>query len=126
MVVPGSSALTNGEDSKDRARITSSARPISRGRSIDPLVDGGGLARSQLIEQARSALARGEAETALAPLLEHRQAFPEGRLTEERDALEIQALVALGRVDEATSRAAAFRENHPTSLLRPAIDALVR
>ena len=82
-------------------------------------------AERSLVEQSRSALARGDAAAALAALAEHRQSFPDGRLSEERDALEIQALVARDQMDEAQSRAAAFRENYPTSLLRPAIDMLV-
>lgn len=59
----------------------------------------------------------------LGAVAQHRQQFPHGRLTEEREALAIRALLALGRTEGARQRAAAFRVNYPNSFLIPALDS---
>lgn len=81
-----------------------------------------GVERS-LIDQARTALGRSNAAGALEALQRHAAQFPHGQLVEERDALEVVALSAAGRGDEAKAKAEAFRRVHPSSLLQPAVDA---
>jgi hypothetical protein len=76
-----------------------------------------------LLEMARTALARGQAEDALQALERHAASFPRGRLAEEREVLAIQSLVALGRPADAKARASRFRHLFPTSILQPAVDA---
>jgi hypothetical protein len=76
-----------------------------------------------LLDPARAALARGDAVSALAATRVHEQRFANGALTEEREAIGIQALVLEGRVAEARARAARFAEMHPDSLVLPAIQA---
>jgi hypothetical protein len=76
-----------------------------------------------MLDDARSSLATGEAAKALSRLEEHRRRFPHGQLGEEREALAIQTLVALGRHDEARARAARFRDSVPNSLFLPAVEA---
>ena len=71
-----------------------------------------------LVEAAQSALARGQAATALEHAAEHAQQFPQGRLAAEREALAIRALLRLGRVDAARQRTEAFDARWPGSLLR--------
>ncbi len=78
-----------------------------------------------LIEQATSALSRGQGEQALAACARHAEQFPAGQLAEERESLAIRALAALGRGDEARARAAAFRSRFPDSLLLEAVNAAV-
>jgi outer membrane protein assembly factor BamD (BamD/ComL family) len=76
-----------------------------------------------LVEQARSALARGQPKAALEVLLRHQHDWPLGQLVEEREALWILALVADGRKDEARGRAELFRERYPKSILLRSINS---
>jgi hypothetical protein len=79
-----------------------------------------------LITRAQNALARGRVEGALEALREHENRFARGQFSQERDAMTIQALAKLGRVDEARTRADAFRKKYPQSMLNRAIDAALR
>lgn len=72
---------------------------------------------------ARTALGRGDGEHALRATEEHARAFPHGVLSEEREAMSIQALRLLHRDYEASARLDRFRARFPTSLLRPALEA---
>jgi hypothetical protein len=67
-----------------------------------------------LVRQAHDALREGRPAVALERMDEHRRAYPNGALSEERDALRVGALCALGRSD-AQAEAHAFLVNHPTS-----------
>lgn len=94
------------------------AAPIDSGEHL--------RAESALLDVARSALARGEAAPALAAVDRHAATFPSGILREEREALGIKALLLAGRVDQASARAARFREQYPTSVFRAALDSALR
>jgi hypothetical protein len=78
-----------------------------------------------LIDMARTAVARGQWDAALATIERHAHEFPKGRMWEEREWLRIQALLAAGRNDEARQRAASFRKTFPHSFLLPALDKLM-
>lgn len=78
-----------------------------------------------LITRAQSALARGRAGEALEALSEHQRRFAGGQFVEEREAMSIQALVRLGRMDAARARAERFRARFPASMLRRAVEAAV-
>jgi len=81
------------------------------------------LARERaLLDPARKSMAQGEPALALQRTEQHRQQFPHGHLTEEREALGIRALLALGRANEARQRAQAFRVAYPNSFLLPAVE----
>ncbi len=82
-------------------------------------------AERALLDMARSALARGQAAGSLTTLDQHRREFPRGRLSEEREGLAVQALVASGRMDEARTRVERFRRSYPKSLMLPALQGLV-
>jgi len=75
-----------------------------------------------LIEIARTALARGRIDGALVTLRRHARQYPKGQLGEERDGLLIQALVAKGDHAQARERALRFRRQHPASLFLPAVE----
>lgn len=77
------------------------ARPAA-----EPTMDGV-LREAKLVAKARSNLAR-DPSRALALAEEAERDFPQGQLVEERRAIAIRALVALGRVDEAQRRAEPF------------------
>jgi hypothetical protein len=81
-----------------------------------------GLERA-LIDRARTASARGDTAAALEALDRHARDFPAGRLTEEREALAIQALVQLGRIEEARARAVRFRARFPSSVFLAPVNA---
>jgi hypothetical protein len=76
-----------------------------------------------VLDDARAALSSGDAARALRLSDEHLRRFPKAQLGEEREALAIQSLVALGRYDDARARATRFRATTPHSVLMPAIDA---
>src|SRR5262249_5093346 len=61
-------------------------------------------AESALLDLARTALARGEGDHALAAVERHASQFPRGMLREEREALAVKALVLAGRGSDAKAR----------------------
>jgi hypothetical protein len=65
-------------------------------------------AELRLLTAARSALRSGDAELALRRLREHLASFPDSSLAREREATEVKALCALGRIDDARTLAAAY------------------
>lgn len=67
------------------------------------------------VDQARAAFVGRDPVLALARVESYRQRFPAGRFMDEAAALEIQALVALERNDEARSKAARFLAERPAS-----------
>lgn len=71
----------------------------------------------KVLQPARTAVARGDFSSALASIAEHERRFPDGELTEEREALRVQALSGFGRTEEASRAAAAFRQRFPGSVL---------
>lgn len=79
-----------------------------------------------LLERARSALARRDAAEALEALALAKKVAPQGRLAEERDALEIRALYAAGRAAEARAAIEPFRRRYPESIFRPVVEAVAR
>lgn len=114
---PRPPSVTPGSPARPTPSVSASG--VRRG-DVDTL----GAERA-LIENAREQLARGEAEGALAKLDEHARRFATARLTEEREALAIQALVNADRHEEAKARAAAFRAKWPTSVYLPAVDLTI-
>jgi hypothetical protein len=93
--------------------------PPARASTAPPLTLS---AERALLDDARAALAAGDAAHSLARLDEHVRRFPKPRLAEEREALAVQALVLLKRYDDARERAARFKASAPNSLFLPAID----
>lgn len=83
-------------------------------------------AERKLVEMARTALARGQTDSALATLRRHARGFPNGQLAEERESLLVRALVAKGDFAEARQRAARFQRKYPSSLFAPVVEQAVR
>jgi hypothetical protein len=77
-----------------------------------------------VLDVARSALGRGDAANTLVAIAEHEHKYPQGALTEEREALAIQALAMQGRRTDAQARAGRFQKRFPKSMLLPAIAAV--
>jgi hypothetical protein len=72
-------------------------------------------AEMEVIAEAREALRSGEGARALVLLDEHAHRYPSGALGEERDALRVASLCALGRVAEARAAATQFLRTFPES-----------
>jgi hypothetical protein len=83
-------------------------------------------AERRLLEHARADLLRHDADAALIAVGEHARRFPRGVLSEERDALRVEALVSAARYDDARAAGATFRATHPGSLLTSAVDSALR
>jgi hypothetical protein len=79
-----------------------------------------------LLDDAQRAIAQGRLREAQELLERHAQLFPEGRLSEEREALFVRLLVREGRTTEAARRAARFKKEHPHSIQQPGIDQALR
>jgi hypothetical protein len=78
-----------------------------------------------LLDEARQALIQGEPERALGRLHLHRTRFSDGLLVEERDAMQVEALVHAGRYEEARRRAGDFRSRFPGSLFLPTVESAI-
>jgi hypothetical protein len=110
------SDTTRQGSSSDTSRQTSAANGASSAR--------GDLVRErEILDAARAALARGQAQDAITTLQEHARRWPNGELAAEREVVWIQSLVAAGRLPEAKARAARFHQTFPKSIFAPAIDA---
>jgi Tetratricopeptide repeat len=98
-----------------------SGRPSDAARRGDSraseMGSGAGLsAERSLLDAARTALARGDREAAMEALGQCAQRYPRGTFVEEREALTIKCLWAMGRTGEARPRAARFVQRYPGSL----------
>jgi hypothetical protein len=82
-------------------------------------------AERDILDDARAALVQGAPERSIDRLDRHRRAFPHPLLGEERDAMWVEALVRVGRYDEARGRADAFRRRWPGSLFLSTVDSAV-
>jgi hypothetical protein len=78
-----------------------------------------------LIDRARSALARGKPHDALLALMQHERSFADGALREDREFLIIRALVAQDKRDLAKARADIYKRDHPRGSYLDAIDRLL-
>jgi hypothetical protein len=77
----------------------------------------------RLLQRAQDALS-GAPDRALGLTREHAARFPAGVLTQEREVVAIQALLRLGRRDEARARAEGFVRAFPGSAHRRRVEAL--
>ncbi len=82
-------------------------------------------AEMRLLRQARSMLADDTAG-ALSLLDQHREHYPQGALTEEREACALEALVRLRQMDRAERRYLDFRNNYPGSTFIPRLERLMQ
>lgn len=80
---------------------------------------------SSLVAREQSALQQGDPSAALAAAAEHAKAYPNGSLSQERELFAIDALLRLGRREEAEQRAARFRARWPDSVHLRRIDVLL-
>ena len=79
---------------------------------------------ASFLRRTRAALV-GDPAGALGMTEEHASRYPHGVLAQERDVIAIEALVRLGRRDEARARAMSFRALYPSSAHASRIAAIV-
>ncbi len=127
--VPALASATSGPfpsaDTTGIAAVTATAavlvpHPVSSATRLSQL-----SAERMVLDEARGALVQHDAQRALDALDRHRRTFANGLLAEERDAMQVQALVAAGRYDEARLRANSFRKRTRDSLFLPMVDAAI-
>ena len=114
----GAPADAHEPSSADSAATTPSRSTAS---ALAPRVGGSASvveSHASLLERAWQAHRRGDHGAVLALVERDAKTHPTGVLREERDALHIDALLKLGRTDEARSRAATFSAHFPASLHR--------
>jgi hypothetical protein len=68
-----------------------------------------------VLEPARRAISQRDYLTALAAIARHQRDFPQGELSEERDALRVRALWGAGQKASADRAALDFRKRYPKS-----------
>lgn len=78
---------------------------------------------AELLLPARATVAR-EPREALRLVDEHARLYPRGLLAQEREVIGVEALIGLGRFDEARRRADGFLSANPRSALRQRVEAL--
>lgn len=71
----------------------------------------------ELLQGARAALGRKDADAAAQWLQEHQRLYPAGLLKEEREALRVRLLVLQGKEQEASRAREEFLQQHPGSIL---------
>jgi hypothetical protein len=102
------------------------APPALAAQGPAPAASAGSLAaEAKMLLQAREAMQRDPAK-ALRAAEDHGTAFSDGALAEEREVLRVEALVRLGKREEAAAAASSFRARHPQSSHLARIDRLLR
>jgi hypothetical protein len=113
-------ATSATRDARPARRATShpGSGPLSAG-SLD------GETELALLQEAEGDLRADPAE-ALAVAARHEARFPHGALVQEREVIAIDALVRLGRVEDARARASRFVKDFASSAHRTRVETLVR
>jgi len=83
-------------------------------------------AELQLLQRAQSEYASHDFTNALMLVAEHERRFPNGRLSEEREALRVRSLARAGRGDEARRALASFAQRFPHSAFLPRLQEAAR
>jgi hypothetical protein len=111
-----------------RLSTVASALPPAAPRASDPTVQRASRARTisptesyaaelRLLQRAQSDYAAHDFSGALRLVAQHAHRFPNGRLTEEREALRVRSLAGAGHRDEARLAFATFARRFPRSVL---------
>ncbi len=122
-VAPPSSQLSANSDAVPATRH--SGNPSSSGAAKSAIDIESYTKELRVLQPAREAVARQDFNSALSAIAEHQRLFPSGRLTEEREALRVKALLGVGRTAEAQRAGAAFRARFPRSALLGRIEEML-
>ncbi len=116
---PLPTATTPAPTIDDSAPAPSAKKPPTTKVPVDA------AAEFDLVQRGGDALLQRHAGDALSLANEHARRFPGGAHAEDRERIAIEALVDLGRTDEAKTRARRFFARYPSSAYRPRIESLV-
>lgn len=111
-------------DAGAKAAVKTPPRPSANVVTAANAKDDGPEAEVKLVERAQDAVRARPAE-ALALCNDHAKRFPNGIVTQECEVISVEALVKLGRKDEARQRAARFKARFPGSAAIRRLDVLV-
>lgn len=126
VTMPAEAAPVNPTPVNPTPELPRSPRAFAPVASTAPAEVTRGLAEQQaLLDNARSLLRTGDPAGALDAVARHDARFPRTMFQEEREALAIRALVALGRMAEARARTDAFARRYGGSLALPALHKAV-
>ena len=103
---PSATALSGRQ--VDHPAVTSSATPSAVVQQQYAIELG-------VLEPARRAISQRDYTAALAAIARHQREFPQGELSEERDALRVRALWGAGQKASADRAALDFRKRYPKS-----------
>jgi hypothetical protein len=120
-VSPGPRDASARTSATPRHASTSAPGPLAEAAPLerpDPLA-----AQQALLDEARRALAHGDAKSALDSLAQHEQTFRSTLFEEERLSLKIKSLAVSGNTSEARALADSFEARFPHSLLLPSVRA---
>lgn len=101
----------------DVRSLPGSADPPARHKAPAAKAGDEELSESALLQLAHDAIPTNP-RRALALTGEHARRFPTGVLAQEREVIAVEALVRIGRRDEARARAATFLATYPSSAYR--------
>jgi hypothetical protein len=118
---PQSAGAASVAPSPSAAPVEPLAESAGAGTPMPPRA---GETEIQLLDRAQAALGANPG-LALTLTDEHRGRFPSGLLGQEREVLAMQALMRLGRVQDARTRAARFEAAFPGSAHLHRIEAIV-
>lgn len=124
VAAPASTAAAPADEAAPAAPAPDRAPHMPRGRHDAAPSAATRERETRLLDEARGAMHRGDAATALRRLDEHRRLFPTGDLEEDRELLAIEALLVAKQDAAAAARAAAFLRRHPESTRLDEIRAL--
>jgi hypothetical protein len=121
LLAPANSATTLQPEPRSTPTDAAQGRGLRRALSREPASEppsppaSAAVSESQRVAEARALLRSGRAAGALAALQALERDEPNGLLTQEREALSIESLAALGQRETARKRAALFAVRYPTS-----------
>jgi trimeric autotransporter adhesin len=111
-----SAALAGGSRSLPRPSAAATATATASAAHPRTLAD-----ERALLEKARTALAAGDADGALAAVSRHARLYPAGQLAEERDSLRVRAAASRGDDADVQTLGAEFTRHYPQSLFLPSV-----
>jgi len=127
--VPSASAPVSASAASEPSSAPSSAvrSAAPRATAADEVPPAPSFDREQsLLERARAALARHDADAADRALTSAAEEFPRGKHVEEREYLVVLSLEQRGDHPAARARAKAFLASYPNSLMRARVEAIAR
>lgn len=121
---PAATAATGPADPSPLSAPPAAPPPAVEPRAADPPPPAPPR-EMELLGPAQDALRGGDPTRALALATQHADVHPTGLMTEEREAIAIEALARLDRLDHATTRLARFVTRYPQSGYRARLERLV-